>query len=356
MLVIIAGLLLAFGAVALTIGSRLPKPLPAPFGVAANGAILYGAGDGDIYALDTATNVTRSLVMGPPIDTNPAFSPDGTKFVFGRVQPGLEPISTMVANADGTNIRPLTDRLSLAWFDWLEWSPDASALLVVGDVDGQNAMWTIGLDGFHQLLVSQLVGSDIERIDNPQWLPTGKEIVFVGASDTNGTAGLYVVGTDGTPPRAIIEPVPGTAGPAQPALSPDGTKVAFSQSTGGHSELSVVDIATGTVQSIAYDGTPDDRAPRWSPDGSSLLFERYTGESFRLAVGSMGGGPVTPIGPERAERDGVGADARFSPDGTRVLAYYAADRSSWNLGVADGSQVHLSTTITSPSTWQRVAR
>ncbi len=106
----------------------------------------------------------------------------------------------------------------------------------------------------------------------------------------------------------------------------------------GHSKASNCTSPTSTpprTAVVALDGALDDRRPQWSPDGKTLLFERYAGESFQLAVASVDGGPVTLIGPERPGNSG-GSHARFSPDGTRVLAYYESDGSSWVLDPVDG--------------------
>ena len=351
--VLLVALVLALGAIAVAIGSQIQNLRPAPFGLASNGVIVYAAPDGDIHALDPATNGSRPLIAGPNIDTNPVISPDGTKFVFGRVQPGLEPVHAMIANADGTNVVPLSSRLSLKWFDFVEWSPIGTQMAVVGRVDGQTGLWTLGTNGDHKLLVAAREGSAISRIDAPQFLPGGDRIIFVGVGATEGTAGLYSIGADGNDQRTIIEPRDGTPGPAQPALSPDGTMVAFSQRAGDHSELKVITLATGDQRTIAFEGSPDDRAPRWSPDGNELLFERHSGGTYRLAIGPVEGGPVRSIGPTHPETNG-GAVARFSPDGTRVLAFYASDRSSWSLAAADGSGGQLPADVIS-STWQGLA-
>ena len=80
-LVVILALLLALAAAALLVGSR-PK-LPPPFGLAGNGVILFGAGDGDLYALDVASGDSVPVVTGVPEDETPDFSHDGSRFAAG---------------------------------------------------------------------------------------------------------------------------------------------------------------------------------------------------------------------------------------------------------------------------------
>src|SRR6476661_1371515 len=53
-------------AAAVFVGSRTPK-LPAPFGVARNGLLVYASG-GDIFTVDPVTGVRTAIVTGPEID------------------------------------------------------------------------------------------------------------------------------------------------------------------------------------------------------------------------------------------------------------------------------------------------
>jgi TolB protein len=59
-----------------------------------------------------------------------------------------------------------------------------------------------------------------------------------------------------------------------PAVSPDGTKVAFASNRRGHWDLYLLDFPTGEIQQVT--NTPEyDAAPSWSPDGSWLVYESY---------------------------------------------------------------------------------
>ena len=50
-----------------------------------------------------------------------------------------------------------------------------------------------------------------------------------------------------------------------------------------------------------------------------------------------------------------GADARFSPDGTKVIAYYFADKSTRILDVTGGLGQLVTASIVDPASWQRLA-
>ena len=106
-LLIVLALLIA-AIVAVSIGSR--QRLPPPFGLAQNGAVIASA-DGDILAVDPKTGKTSPLIADGSFDFGPAFSRDGTKFLFLRDPDGPDVdtgLSIVVANADGGGARQVT--------------------------------------------------------------------------------------------------------------------------------------------------------------------------------------------------------------------------------------------------------
>ena len=68
-----------------------------------------------------------------------------------------------------------------------------------------------------------------------------------------------------------------------PALSPDGTRIAFASNRSGYWDLYLLEIASGETTRLtntkAYDG-----APSWSPDGAWLASETYFNNSLDIFV------------------------------------------------------------------------
>src|SRR4051812_17178438 len=81
-----------------------------------------------------------------------------------------------------------------------------------------------------------------------------------------------------TPPGApSTRAVPGGD---QPAVSPDGTRLAWSAFTSdGHRHLFVGTVAGGSGMQITT-GPADDGTPDWSPDSSRLAFSRLNSHGF----------------------------------------------------------------------------
>ena len=342
-LLVVLGLIVALGTAVLVVGS--PRRPPSPFGPGARGNVLYAAADGDIYAVDTATNVAHPLVTGAAADSSPVFAPDGSRFAFVRRDVGADSTSILVADADGSHQRQLTgfpqDVAGMVW------SPDGTRL-AVANADG---MWVIGPDVVSTNVTSAV--SDANKygwIESPQWRPNGHELIFVGSSlQLALQTAIYLVQSDGSGMRPIVGST--IAAPLQPSLSADGTKVAYSIEGDAGREIHVADVETGVDRRVAFDGAVADVRPHWSPDGTKLVFERSGTDGFQLMIGSVTGGPVTAIGPTRPDKTG-GAEVQFAPDGTRILAFYNADSTSWVLDPSGGPGTKLDYAAITPPTWQ----
>ncbi|WP_222872169.1 S9 family peptidase [Streptomyces sp. sk2.1] len=105
--------------------------------------------------------------------------------------------------------------------------------------------------------------------------------------------------------------------PGDPALSPDGERVAYTLTTqdAGNDRVlrSIWEVRAGGGPARRLTHGPADTAPRWSPDGARLAFLR----AGRLHLLSAEGGEAVPlIAPERCPA-GAGAPV-WSPDGTCI--------------------------------------
>ncbi|MBW2256618.1 MAG: PD40 domain-containing protein, partial [Deltaproteobacteria bacterium] len=97
-------------------------------------------------------------------------------------------------------------------------------------------------------------------VREPSLSPDGSQVVFVRRVE--GGAELVLREVDGSGERVLSEE-PGIRH-AQPAFSPDGTRVAFSRSRG----LYVIALDGGEARRITDSGVH----PDWSPDGTRLAF------------------------------------------------------------------------------------
>jgi Tol biopolymer transport system component len=345
--VAIALLLLAAAAV-VYVGSR--RHLPEPFGPARNGQILFSTLDGDIMTIDPSTGASTALIAGSTFDADPWFSNDGTKFAFDRsmgVQRAL-----FVANGDGSGVHQLLDPAALITV--FDWSPDGRRIVISREGDHRGVVTIVNAtDGSATTFTLDL------NIATVSWRPNRDQLVVT--ADSTGpagpTRGFYLVGSDGAGLRPIIAT---TTVINQPTISADGSKLAYSTwEAGAEGRTHIVDIDSGIESDVDF--APDvaftDLNPVFSPDGTKLVVERYEGTDYRLTVMPVDGhGPPVAMGAAHPEMTN-GARLTFSPDGTKVLATYQDDGTTWLLDVTTGAAVQTDWPIVTQNfvTWQRLA-
>jgi Tol biopolymer transport system component len=149
----------------------------------------------------------------------------------------------------------------------------------------------------------------------------GSRLAYVAVGD-EGSLQVFIADIDGTGVRQVTHD---PRGAIYPALSPDGTMIAYKGSTGyrrdelsGGGALFVLDIVTGESTPIADAGplTPWSH-PQFTPDGSSLLYETHGFGGVVLRTVPIDGGKSTVmIGPD--EGMGYAGSGSLSPDGSLV--------------------------------------
>jgi Tol biopolymer transport system component len=338
-LLILLGLLM-LAAAAIYVGATL-RAVPAPYGVAGNGAVAL-AERGDIVLVDPITGSRTVVVADPEIESSPLFSLDGTRLAFLRADEAGW--SAWVADTDGANQRQLTGLVvdgTIDTSDW-EWAPDGRSIVLAGSLRGQPAITVVPTDGSGDARTLD-VGMPAEQ---PTWRPPdGREILFRGTSPAG--FGLYAVRPDGTGVRPVT---PSNGVDEWDALyfgwSPDGDQVAYQWRDGaGPRLLYVVPAEGGAPRSIT---TEESAGPvAWSPDGKSIAFFDDTGPARHVSVVAADGSG-SPI---RGPFEGFG-NVLWAPDGTKILLQ--SDSGAMLLD-PKGGPAQPAWSIESEFDWQRLA-
>ena len=143
------------------------------------------------------------------------------------------------------------------------------------------------------------------------------EIVY-HAFDENDDADLFVVSVDGAGSRPLTT---ASGMNLDPAVSPDGARVAFTSDRDGNSEIYLVN-ADGTGERRLTTDVGSDVAPAWAPDGQRLVFASDRDDAaWELYTVRVDGTGLTRL-TTNAVFDG---GPHWSPDGTKIVVPREAD-------------------------------
>ena len=354
-LLTLALLIIAIVAAILVAGSSRPN-LPAPFGPARNGAIVFER-DGDLFIADSLTATARALVSSPGAETFPVFANQGDRLAFVRGG-GSSGFQLMSVRPDGTD---LTELASLpGGFDGFRWSPDGRAILINFSESGPQ--------GFRLALVNT-DGSGWRELelgtpaDWASWRPDGGYIAFRGQPG-DGNSAAFIAKADGSDVRQLPMESSDLLDFEGLGWSPDGKHLGFMSSglLSGNSmrwQIGIADIATdGTFTDHRYlrlDEQADaEMLPAWSPDSSQLAFILEKAGKRQIAIAPADGSAAARlVGPSTSAADGMGQ--AWSPDGrTLTITIFAAtgEPTFWSVDVATGQTTALDH---ANQAWQRLA-
>jgi Tol biopolymer transport system component len=297
--------------------------------------VVYPRGENyaTLYQVPVLGGGSRKLVED--IDSAPSFSPDGTRFAFLRGFPDTRESAVMVANADGSEVKPLATRKPPADFplDGLAWSPDGRHIAVPGrQLDKVHAELVIvdTQSGKEEVLATP----EWRRVAHVAWLPNGNGLlVNAQESADESSSQIWRVSYPGGQTHAVTTDLSRYDGVS---LSKDGRTFVTVRSelrsalsvlsAAKPAEVSVVTVGAGTDDGVwGMDWTPDGRLVYVSTaNGDPDIWIMNTDGTNRLQLTSAPGvdtAPlVTPGGRHIvfvSERDGTRGLWRMDIDGSR---------------------------------------
>jgi DNA-binding winged helix-turn-helix (wHTH) protein/Tol biopolymer transport system component len=334
------------------------RPLGGAAGQDANffpdGRVLIAKGR-DLCVAERDGSNLRKLVSMPGITIleNPSVSPDGQRIVFTLYSRGWATSALFESAADGTGLRKRLDASEGSPCCGI-WSPDGKYLLYQTTNRGSSDLWTLPMqpsffdrsrgvpvrltagplsysggvpshDGKQIFAIGTKRRSELVRYDlsshqqlpflsglsaiNPVFSQDGRWVAYVSYPDHT----LWRSRSDGTDRTQLTYPPMEVA---SPAMSPDGTKVAFRTSNW---DLFVLKLDSGPMQMVAQHSD----FPSWSPDGNLLLFTSYTdapiGENSRsyMQVLDTRSGKTSVVPSSRGKLGGI-----WTSQSTLVAAPY----------------------------------
>ena len=323
--------------------------------VSADGATIVFEALGDLYTVPIEGGEAKAITRGMAFDSQPAFSPDGSRIAFLSDRDGSE--NLWIMGADGSNAKKLSKGGDRIEFASPSWSPDGSHVIVSRTSWGLRTfeLWAHHVEGGK--------GVRVTRAKPTNDTPARQRRNALGAVYSPNARFLYYAGKRGgfgydlTLPlwqivrldiaKGIEDTLTNARGSAfRPRLSHDGNLLAYATRVaapnGGATALRLRNLETGEDRRLTL-VERDDQESRFTrdllpgytftPDDEHLILAR----SGRLTRIRTSDGTVTEIpftvqveqtlGPSlyAPYRTGVGpvkarlaSDAALSPDGRQV--------------------------------------
>lgn len=232
-------------------------------------------------------------------------------------------------------------------------SPDGQHIAFISDRGGLSNLWVMDKNGSN---LKQISSEKNNLIHSPKWSPDGEYIavtkgIMSSRSIPAGEIWLYhKSGGDGLALKERVNGKKEQKNIADPAFSPDGKYLYFTQDVTGGSTFSYnrdplkgifaitrYELANGEEQTY-ISGTGGAVVPTPSPDGKKIAFVRRVREKTALIVKDLASGIETPVylNLEHDMQEGFGSEGYFAyfdwtPDSKEIVFWTAGKFHKINL-------------------------
>lgn len=232
---------------------------------------------GGIYVINKtrANHLQLALTAtNPLVITSPNWGPNGKIYFVAKFEAdSLMQVYSM--NVDGSAVARLTDEQNVT-HDQLSVSPISKKALFFKINTPTAGMYTINLDGTNEQRIS-------DYVINPSWHPDGNRIIYVESFDANPNgqmiSNIFIMNYDGSGKTRITHNTDVYKHYFYPFISPDGTKIAFTEFT---TDTNNDTYLYSNIYSMNIDGTNEQKILvgnasnnwsncNWSKDGKWLL-------------------------------------------------------------------------------------
>ena len=238
---------------------------------AANPILFYSCktGNCEIHSIGEDGSGETNLTKNGAVDTDPSWSPDGTKIVFVSNRDQSSQIYTM--NADGSSQTRITFTGSEKWGP--SWSPDGTKIAFSSRSSNITQISVVDLNTKVEKDITKnlITSTSWENEGYPKWSPDGKKIVYWQHldGDKGKPSEIYLIDSDGSNKKQLTSL---SAVSYFPSWSPDGTKIAFTVNGFGTISLYTMNSDGSNQTRLPQDAVKKFRSS-WAPDGKRIIYD-----------------------------------------------------------------------------------
>ena len=343
-------------------------------------------GEPQVFMRGIDSAQSTQLTKEPASVQPPFWSPDGSRIYFVRNR-DCNLVSVSVGGGEPTPVVGANDEKAQATSSCRATiSPDGRTIAFARGPVGNMQLWTLETaSGTARMLSPAGMPQPLANVQAIRFAPDGTKIA-VQASTTalNQSRGIWVLSWPGGVARLLFGDAPYVAAQFSIGWMPDSRRVVMSGSPldGGVPRLLVADISANTLTPLSG-GKDAETSPAVSPDGTRIAFVSQSSGSDLIQFPISGGPPETVLATSRSESypdvsasgllayvtdaDGSSAvrlksatdtwsraivggrdvkadirEVRLSPDGQRIaVGAYGSEHLLWIVPSAGGSPVRL---------------
>jgi Tol biopolymer transport system component len=279
-----------------------------------------------------------------------ALSPDGKTLAFSRYE--SKGMSVWVQPIGGSQPRKLGSDVA-AIQSYLRFTPDGASIgLWVSTGPGKLVFWRLSLpQGDAHRAFEALTNIRGPIVSSFTWFPDSRHVVFSGSSIKGDNDHLLLADTKTGSLRPITA---GLDGEADPFLSADGARLAF---TASKNDQDIVEIPLdGSPMRNMLATSTEEHCPTWSPKGDQFAYAKQHNGMDEIWIHNIGDGLERPLITAASFREGKTdrvSEPRYSPDGQRIAFSRVANGtySIWVASVAGGPPAPLGVDNEMVPTW-----
>lgn len=242
------------------------------FDLAPNGRYFVLEVLGELYTLPVEGGIAEPLASGLAFDSQPVYSPDGSRIAFVSDRSGYENLWVMYS--DGSGARELSDIGEEAELMSPAWAPDGSHVIVsVGDWKKRvYNVWAYHLAGGKGVRLAPRRANDSTASHNytgAQYSRDGRYLYYAFKENGFGynlQLPLWQVRRLELATNEHVELTSAIGSAFRPSLSPDGSKLVYGTRFDTRTGLRIRDLESGHDEWLVYPVQRDDQESRYTRD------------------------------------------------------------------------------------------